>query len=461
MELYPQESPGEIKRRVVELPVPSRESRRYQEAGGGAVPSRESRRYQEAGGGAVPSRESRRDQEAGGGAACTLKRVQERSRRGWWSCLYPQESPGEIKRRVVELPVPSRESRRDQEEGGGAACTLKRVQERSRRGWWSCLYPQESPGEIKRRVVELPVPSRESRRDQEEGGGAACTLKRVQARSRGGWWSCLYPQESPGEIKRRVVELPVPSRESRRDQEEGGGAACTLKRVQERSRGGWWSCLYPQESPGEIKKRVVELPVPSRESRRDQEAGGGAVPSRESWRDQEAGGGELYPQESPGEIKRRVVELPVPSRESRRDQEAGGGAACTLKRVQARSRRGWWSCLYPQESPGEIKRRVVELPVPSRESRRDQEEGGGAACTLKRVQERSRGGWWSCLYPQESPGEIKKRVVELPVPSRESRRDQEEGGGAACTLKRVQERSRRGWWSCLYPQESPGEIKKR
>ena len=63
--------------------------------------------------------------------------------------------------------------------------------------------------------------------------------------------------QSPGEIKRREVELD-PKREikrreveldPKRDQEEGGGAG-----PQERSRGGRWSW-----TPREIKRREVEL----------------------------------------------------------------------------------------------------------------------------------------------------------------------------------------------------------
>ena len=76
--------------------------------------------------------------------------------------------------------------------------------------------------------------------------------------------------QSPGEIKRREVELD-PKREikrrkveldPKRDQEEGGGAG-----PQERSRGGRWSWTPRERSrggrwswtPREIKRREVEL----------------------------------------------------------------------------------------------------------------------------------------------------------------------------------------------------------
>ena len=70
----------------------------------------------------------------------------------------------------------------------------------------------KSPGEIKRKNVELD--SQESRRDQEEECGAG--LSRVQARSRGRMWR--WTPKSPGDIKRKNVESDF--QDSRRDQEE-------------------------------------------------------------------------------------------------------------------------------------------------------------------------------------------------------------------------------------------------
>ena len=134
---------------------------------------------------------------------------------------------------------------------GGWSWALMRAQERLREGGWSWGWAQESPGENKRKEVELG-----SRRDQEKGSGAG-----LQERSREGRWSWAQ-----GEIKRREVELG-----SRRDQEKGGGAG-----LRERSRAGRWSWalgeiksrqveLGSQESPGEFKRRQVEVELCSQE----------------------------------------------------------------------------------------------------------------------------------------------------------------------------------------------------
>ena len=119
---------------------------------------------------------------------------------------------------------------------------------------------------------------------------------------------------SPGEIKRKNVEMD--SQESRRDQEEECGDG--LSRVQARSRGRMWS--WTLKSAGEIKRKNVELDP-----------------------------------HSPGEIKRKNVEMD--SQDSRRDKEAECGAGPS--RVQARSRGRIWS--WTLKSAGEIKRKNVEL----------------------------------------------------------------------------------------------------
>ena len=85
-------------------------------------------------------------------------------------------------------------------------------------------FETQSPGEIKSREVEWTlIESRTilcgSRRDQEEGGGVRGLSQRVGQSFAG-----------PGEIKRRTVEYVGSHRESDNP-----------LRVQARSRGGWWS----------------------------------------------------------------------------------------------------------------------------------------------------------------------------------------------------------------------------
>ena len=120
---------------------------------------------------------------------------------------------------------------------------------------------QQSPGEIKRREVSWTLSKNwtiicGSRRDQEEGGELDSLEEldyhlRVQARSRGGRRAGLSRRvglsfAGPGEIKRREVSWTLTKSwtiicGSRRDQEEGDDR------------------LDPQESPGKIKSRNVEL----------------------------------------------------------------------------------------------------------------------------------------------------------------------------------------------------------
>ena len=94
-------------------------------------------------------------------------------------------------------------------------------------------------------------------------------------------WS--WTLKSPGEIKRKNVEMDF--QESRRDQEKECGDG--LPRVQARSRGRMWRWTF--KIPGEIKRKNKVLD--SQDSRRDEEQGGGAGLSGEPRRDQEQGDG--------------------------------------------------------------------------------------------------------------------------------------------------------------------------
>ena len=131
---------------------------------------------------------------------------------------HAAQSPGEIKRREVEL-----DSHEELD-------NHLRVQARSRGGRWSWTL-------MKSWTIICG-----SRRDQEEGGGAGLS------------WRAGQSFAGPGEIKRREVEM-----DSREELDNH-------LRVQARSRGGRWRWTLVKSwtiicgsSPVEIKNREVEL----------------------------------------------------------------------------------------------------------------------------------------------------------------------------------------------------------
>ena len=121
--------------------------------------------------------------------------------------------------------------------------------------------------------------------------------------------------------------------------------SCSVCRVQELCRGGRPGLLVPNK-PDSLcgRKATLKKNVALSESRRDQEQGGGAGLSRKPRRDQEQGGGAGLS----GEIKSREVEL------DSQERSRAGRWSWTLKRTQERSRTGrrswalvvgWFNCL--------------------------------------------------------------------------------------------------------------------